>query len=322
MAKVPTFKSITEAFKLFGYRAPKTFARPKPIPRVTTINGLRLKPLNADTLALNDINIKINDCINSYSMKHFGFQLENEGISYLRKAITGKGNTEGIINRIEQLNNSQNSLILVHIICNPMGNSTFILDHLNEIENIFTRSVRRQIGPDFQTLIPNIKNEKILKDIAAAVKNPNNLETKISEIIYNLKPHNIAFGNEQVTADTSFLTHLLTGRQYYNEGGSVGFNRMVNALAEKSYRENGGLLYYQIAEGILTQKPELADICSRFQKYSDSIDGITGEHRIEKLKEFFKAYPQNMTLSTIVPDKNALILPDQTLEIFKLKHNL
>jgi len=100
---------------------------------------------------------------------------------------------------------------------------------------------------------------------------------------------------------------------------------MVLSLVEKSHRNPQELQYNQIVEGILTQKPELAEIANHCLEMGKN---LSGDEYLKAEKEYFdslekegKLLPKEIELKTIVPDENAPTLPSQTLRIFTERVN-
>ena len=77
--------------------------------------------------------------------------------------------------------------------------------------------------------------------------------------------------------------------------------------------------YYKVAEGILYQRPELAQIAKDYQEYTSK----KGNKEIfSYIKQFFEdlensgRLPKEIELKTIVPDENALVRQSDLLDIF------
>ena len=143
-------------------------------------------------------------------------------------------------------------------------------------------------------------------------------------IMHSANEHNIEFGDEEVEVDSSEIISLLTGLNSLStvESGTYDkFNSTVKSLTEKSHR-NEDLTYSKITEGILTQRPDLVQICKMYEALNKN---ITPDSYLERGKNFFEMLDKTgklehkIKLKTIVPDENALLTPSLTLLAFELK---
>lgn len=253
--------------------------------------------------------------IDDFSVKTYGGLCNSNERKALFKVITDCGANKTVVNqRMAAL--QAHPLLADRMLEGKCSNATFILDNINDFSKILTRQNRRLLGPDYSSLIETIKTKEELRSLCKTMDSPDAFKRKALETIYNSNKHVVEFGNEVVETDSSFLVHLLTGRQYYINDKE--FNKMTEKLVEKSYR-NGGVFYNKIAEGILKQKPELKVAISKFEAYCDNLDDIDSDVRVQKIKEFFKQLskdgilPEKITLRTIVPDENAFAKVENTL---------
>lgn len=203
-------------------------------------------------------------------------------------------------------------------------NASFILDNLEDFETVFKRDNCRTMIPDLSELIDVIDNKRVLSKLKTCSSNPRDFESCAQMLLYDSKEHDIKFGDERVIVDTAFLVYLLS--EYQDWRGYDEFNRNVENLTEKSYRNSGELNYYKLAEGILRQKPELYQIVNMYESYINVYANNTSpEELIQKRKEFFEMierkgyFPKEVELKTIVPEENALISPKKTCKILHEK---
>ena len=161
-----------------------------------------------------------------------------------------------------------------------------------------------------------------MKHYLKKIDNPEEFGKLAKEIIYNSTPHNIKFGDKSVSVDSSDVIAIVSGIQshsYFKTGSSDAFEKTVLNIAEIPQAKKGEQYYYKISEGILQQRPDLVKIS---EELKSTIETST-EPIKETMAKFFdqKAktgeLPKTITLKTVVPDENALILPNDTFEIFK-----
>lgn len=288
---------------------------------------------------------KINKIINSRNIKFSPAELKSYVSSNLSKEyqnankkeldnlfhnITqGSGGDFGVIEkRLSTINNSK-STYMYSLFENKSDNAGFILDNFDVINSkIFRNKKFMKMGPD-QYDLTNILSKQNLKEIIQKIDGPD-FRKFVNKLIYDSKEHKILFGNETVKIDSSNIISLLSERQsisFMKGEDSTAFNQAINRLTEKSHRICSDAIcpYSKVAEGILTQKPELAQIAKDYQKYLSEY--VSGD-KIQYMERFFeKSYasgrlPKEIELKTIVPDENALNRQGEFLDIFLARMNL
>ena len=115
----------------------------------------------------------------------------------------------------------------------------------------------------------------------------------------------------------------------YSEYGLTGhydaqFNKMVLQLVARKQRQNGTVYYNQIAEGILTQKPELLNVLDLYKNFINELPNIESKTEINKrINEFLDILSKKgiiskeLELYTIIPDKNAFTNIDNIILNFR-----
>lgn len=204
-----------------------------------------------------------------------------------------------------------------------INQATFIFDNLHTINLIITKK-----------RIPEFEQYKLFKTINKnnyseflKLAKSNKFGSKFSaEFIYNQNSHNISFTKDTVTVDITETISILTGitsLSYAKTASPAQFNNAVKSLVAKEHQQEN-IQPTELLEAILTQKPVLAHIAkkyielnSKWNTWLDDTDDV-----IRKQEQFFDnliskgILPQEITLKTIIPDKNALSNPQQTLELF------
>lgn len=237
------------------------------------------------------------------------------------------GDFNVIEKRLSTINNSK-STYMYSLFEKKLNNAGFILDNFDVINSkIFTNKNFRMMRPD-QFDLTNLLSKQNLKDVIQKIDSPD-FRKFANKLIYDSKEHKILFGNETVKLDSSDIVSLLSERQAisYMKGDTKTFNQSINSLTEKSYRICSDYIcpYNKVAEGILTQKPELAQIAKDYQKYLSEY--VSGD-RIRYMERFFENLDASVRLSkvielkTIVPDENALNCQGELLDIFLARKNL
>ncbi len=298
--------------------------------------GDKIGPLNKDTISFSALSPEENleQTIKSLAENCRG---SKEVFSSTLKKIATRGtekNPELLAKRIEILKrcDKEDAELLIRIMFLEFDGKTdtsFLLDNLEEIkkiikekqissENIYTgpEEVLGAITPEnYSTFLECAKNEELMGDDFATL------------VMYKAKPHRIEYGNETVKVDSMEVLSLISGRQSITtvrENSYDKFEATVNSLIPKDYEKDNQQYYYKIAEGILSQKPELAQIAIDYDKYSELYQGrnLTKEQYSSAMEQFFVEQEQNGTLpkeielKTIYPDENALISPALTLQLF------
>lgn len=283
-----------------------------------------LSGLAADTVCLspNRIQTGLKKMCESLFKHKFECEANPDEIKVLMNNIARNSNDD--IKIITKRYNSlleDNSTLTFSLLEKELKNSDFLIDNLKEISTVLSRQNRRELGPDVRRLIGCL-NKKELEALSKKIDNPEEFGKLAKEIIYNSTPHNIKLGDKSVTVDSSDVIAIVSGIQshsYFKTGSSDAFEKTVLNIAEIPQAKKGEQYYYKISEGILQQRPDLV-------KISDELKA-TIETSTEPIKETMAKFfdqkaktgelPKTITLKTVVPDENALILPNDTLEIFK-----
>ena len=248
---------------------------------------------------------------------------ENE-FKILLSNITQNSNNDlnVIIKRLNTINKEEN-VYFYDLIDYAQPNSGFILDNFSIINNrIFQNRKFKYLGPDNASLIKIISQDNLQKILDNIEKS--DFRKFVNKLIYDSKKHNIAFGDEIVKINSTEIISLLSERQslsFFEKGSSASFNRAINSLTEASHRVMSDDIcpYYKVAEGILYQKPELAQIAKEYQEY---MSNQGNKEIVSYIKQFFEdlehsgRLPKEIKLKTIIPDENALVCQSNLLDIF------
>lgn len=208
-------------------------------------------------------------------------------------------------------------------------NTSFLLDNLEEIKNIFERKQisKKSMFASPKNILSKITQKNYKTFLECAKKEEFTGDDFGYLVIYKSRPHEIKFGNETASVSSQEVISLLTGEQSIStllENNYDKFEETVNRLISKDYQRDSQQCYYKIAEGILSQKPELAKIGIGYIKYADSVRNrnLTKEEYASAMEEFFNDLEQKgilkkeIELKTIFPDENALLNPESTLNLF------
>lgn len=239
-----------------------------------------------------------------------------------------ENNRELMLSRIKILSqitpNSINTLlpILKISVKNP-EQGVFLLDNLIKINDIF---IKKHISSlERYNLLTSINKFNYCDFLNAS--NNNHLGSKfVTNFIYNTKTHNIGYGNDSVIVDSSEIISLLSGVNsisFSKTGNQKQFDETIKKLIAKEDTMTD-THYGQIVEAILTQKPELAGIAKIYQDLDSKCRTWLDDYEdvIKKQEQFFKdlnckgILPKEITLRTVIPDKNAFLEPWNTLEVF------
>lgn len=244
----------------------------------------------------------------------------------IENLTTGSNNDINIIKKRLNVVNAQQHTFIYRLFRQKYENAGFILDNFDTIlKQILYNKKFTIMGPDNRELVKLISKDN-LQEIIKHIRtnNTKDFEKYVSKLIYDSKPHNIRLGNEVVNIDSSEIISLLSAIQspsYFRTGTSVPFNKAINKLTKITHRVNSDDIcpYYKLAEGILIQKPELAQIAKTYKQYMAK----RGNKDIEtNINEFFnnleksRQLPKQIELRTVVPDENALMRQDKLLDIF------
>lgn len=258
-----------------------------------------------------NISNKVKDYILSNLSERYKNKTPEELEFLISNIASGTNDDINVITKRLNIINEANPRYLQDFLNKNMGNAGFILDNYKIIyDKIILNDNFQDLGPDKFNFVKFITSDNLQK-IIDTIDKPE-FPNLVKSTIYDSKNHNVELGNETVKINSALLVHLLTGQQY---SSATEFNKAVNGLTEANHRiESDNIcLYNQIAEGILTQKPELAQIAKEFQKHISK-----GGNADKFFKELEKSgrLPHEIELKTIVPDKNALIVPSDLLDVF------
>ena len=258
-----------------------------------------------------NISNKVKDYILSNLSERYKNKTPKELEFLISNIASGTNDDINVITKRLNIINEANPRYLQDLLNKNMGNAGFILDNYKTIyDKIILNDNFQDLGPDKFNFVKFITSDNLQK-IINTIDKPE-FPNLVKSTIYDSKNHNVELGNETVKINSALLVHLLTGQQYSSE---TEFNKAVNGLTEVNHRiESDNICpYNQIAEGILTQKPELAQIAKEFQKHISK-----GGNADKFFKELEKSgrLPHEIELKTIVPDKNALIVPSDLLDVF------
>lgn len=257
----------------------------------------------------------ISNQVKDYILSNLSERYKNktpEELEFLISNIASGTNDDiNVITKRLNTINKANPRYLQDFLNKNMENAGFILDNYKIIyDKIILNDNFQDLGPDKFNFVKFITSDNLQK-IIDTIDKPE-FPNLVKSTIYDSKNHNVELGNETVKINSALVVHLLTGQQYSSE---TEFNKAVNGLTEANHRiESDNICpYNQIAEGILTQKPELAQIAKEFQKHISK-----GGNADKFFKELEKSgrLPHEIELKTIVPDKNALIVPSDLLDVF------
>lgn len=257
----------------------------------------------------------ISNQVKDYILSNLSERYKNktpEELEFLISNIASGTNDDiNVITKRLNTINKANPRYLQDFLNKNMENAGFILDNYKIIyDKIILNDNFQDLGPDKFNFVKFITSDNLQK-IIDTIDKPE-FPNLVKSTIYDSKNHNVELGNETVKINSALLIHLLTGQQY---SSATEFNKAVNGLTEANHRIESDKIcpYNQIAEGILTQKPELAQIAKEFQKHISK-----GGNADKFFKELEKSgrLPHEIELKTIVPDKNALIVPSDLLDVF------
>lgn len=257
----------------------------------------------------------ISNQVKDYILSNLSERYKNktpEELEFLISNIASGTNDDiNVITKRLNIINKANPRYLQDFLNKNMENAGFILDNYKIIyDKIILNDNFQDLGPDKFNFVKFITSDNLQK-IIDTIDKPE-FPNLVKSTIYDSKNHNVELGNETVKINSALLIHLLTGQQY---SSATEFNKAVNGLTEANHRiESDNICpYNQIAEGILTQKPELAQIAKEFQKHISK--GGNADNFFKELEKSGRL-PHEIELKTIVPDKNALIVPSDLLDVF------
>lgn len=274
---------------------------------ITKIDNTQKGVIQSDS----NISNKVKDYILSNLSERYKNKTPEELEFLISNIASGTNDDINVITKRLNIINEANPRYLQDFLNKNMGNAGFILDNYKIIyDKIILNDNFQDLGPDKFNFVKFITSDNLQK-IIDTIDKPE-FPNLVKSTIYDSKNHNVELGNETVKINSALLVHLLTGQQY---SSATEFNKAVNGLTEANHRiESDNICpYNQIAEGILTQKPELAKIAKEFQKHISK-----GGNADKFFKELEKSgrLPHEIELKTIVPDKNALIIPSDLLDVF------
>lgn len=170
-------------------------------------------------------------------------------------------------------------------------------------------------------------NEKTYPTLLELAKNPKvNEEELISHVMYMAKEHTVGFGEDTVKVPTQEILSLLTGIPAPScviSKSYETFNQMTQSLVAKGHKCKNHP-YMEIAEGIITQRPDLIEMSEKHVKLINKLmkmNTIDVKKDPEKFYEVIGRYfPKEIELKTIIPDNNALQPPSHTVAAYKYFH--
>lgn len=298
--------------------------------------GEKIGPLSKDTISISVITPEqeMDQEIKRLTENTRGSQeILSETLADIIKRGT-ENNPELLAKRIKILKNfdeKDSHLLKCLMFAEFDGNqhTSFLFDQIETIKNIFKE---KQITTDnFE-----IGQEQILGCITPenyntfleCAENENSVGDDFATLVmYKIQPHKIEFGNETAKVDSREIISLLSDCQSIStirENDYTKFEEAVNSLVAKDYEKKGQQYYSKIVEGILSQKPELAEIANDYRKYIEGFQNknLTNEQYINVIEGYFirlelsGILPQQIELKTIIPDENALPYPIKTLKLF------
>ena len=274
---------------------------------ITRIDNTQKGVIQSDS----NISNQVKDYILSNLSERYKNKTTEELEFLISNIASGTNDDINVITKRLNIINKANPRYLQDFLNKNMENAGFILDNYKTIyDKIILNDNFQDLGPDKFNFVKFITSDNLQK-IIATIDKPE-FPNLVKSTIYDSKNHNVELGNETVKINSALVVHLLTGQQYSSE---TEFNKAVNGLTEANHRiESDNICpYNQIAEGILTQKPELAQIAKEFQKHISK--GGNADNFFKELEKSGRL-PHEIELKTIVPDKNALIVPSDLLDVF------
>ena len=202
-------------------------------------------------------------------------------------------------------------------------NGEFILEHLDEIFQIALDKNIDVKGYNSRAFFESINKETYPRLLELSKSESINGDDLMAVFMHDACEHKIEFGDKTVTVPTEFLISLITGIQSLETiktGNYDSFNTNVEKLIPSEYYKPNEPQYYKIAEGILTQKPELAKLAEIYQNYCEDC-GKYPQDSIKMMESFWNSldkygFSKDVKLKTIIPDENALLNPGDTLIAF------
>ncbi len=254
-------------------------------------------------------------------------ELINDSINMIIKQVSQgiEDNPDLIMERLEKLDKNR-GYGFTYILSGRCKNAGFLIDNIEVInDKILTREKAFAMGADIFDFLDNLNENNLQKAIQAASK-PDFVKN-IKGFIYECNQHKVELGDRTVEVDSSDVIAIISGIQslsYFRDGNSNSFENTTKSLVELENVEKAQQYYYQIVEGILVQRPELVEIADDLREYIDRQKIINPNKDMSEIQqEFFDELeksgklPKTITLQTVVPDKNALIEPQATFNLFK-----
>lgn len=295
----------------------------KPLQGRINIEGLRLSPRaihDTVNLTLKNFEQALKELSSQIFEKIYGVKPRSqENLTILMNNLRSNSNSnlEIVSRRYNKLLEKENYLsrFLMH---KEVKDVDFFINNLDEIANF--KYENNGIGADINTLLQILDKESFT--LLKSCKNSTEIEKVAQQIIYDSKPHNIKLGNRTAEVDLSDVIAIVSGKQassYFKTGSSKNFENTVLKLTEINNPKVGQQYYYQIAEGILEQRPDLIKIVDELNQ-AIKTSNLPESEILENffIKKFqMNELPKTINLKTIIPDENALILPENTFNIFK-----
>lgn len=277
---------------------------------------------------LTSVDIKINSVIKNLS-RHSRVN-ESQFVNGLNKIVRySSGQKQDVLkNRLLFIVEKARFMLplvnkIIEISDNNLENAVFLFDNLNAINNIM---LSKRVVIEYQYKLLDVLNEQNFNDFLRSANKDKFGINFVVDFIYSLTPHEIGCGDTSKKVDSSEIVSMLTGitsLSYLKTSSLKKFDDTVKSLIDVSFC-NDNIHYSEIVEGILIQKPQLAKIAIAYQnlnaKWATWLDDY--EDVIKKQEQFFNnlhekgILPNEITLRTIIPDKNALKNPQNTVDLF------
>lgn len=221
---------------------------------------------------------------------------------------------------------SLNKIITIGIKNTEQG--AFLLDNITTINKIMTL---KRIAEYDQLEIFKILDKKNYNEFLEIAESKHCGTKLVTEFIYKQRPHEIKFGETLVLVDSSEIISFLTGitsLSFSKSSSHAKSNETLKNLIIKNYW-NDSITPSEIVEGILTQKPILTKIAKKYIQLNAKWNTWLNDNDdvIRKQEQFFETLAnqgildKEIELKQMIPDKNALPNPQQTLELLYEKLN-
>ena len=273
--------------------------------------------------SIDEFRNELKNSLGAVILDKYGVKLNPEEIERIIANIFRNTDDVNVIQQRYNVLTTKRNYVINYLIDSELSNSDFILDNIDKVSSVFTRENIRLIGPNSEDLLASLSKESL--DLLASCTNKNDLVNCVKNIIYDASSHNIELGNRTVTVNLSDVIAIISGKMslsYFETGSSAKFEQTVRNLTEIENFKEGEQYYYKITEGILLQRPDLIKIVDELNEAlanSSERDNIVIARFFEE-KMNSGELPETITLQTVKPDENALILPEDTFNVFKTRY--